>query len=70
MQNILLTPEQILSIRSHGESTYPEECCGLLLGTIAEGVKTLVEIWPAENAWSAEAENNWPEQKEIGRAHV
>ena len=63
MQNILLTPEHLLSIRSHGESTYPAECCGLLLGTIAEGVKTLVEVWPADNAWSAEAEDNWPEQK-------
>ena len=62
MSNIALTPEQILSIRSHGESAYPAECCGLLLGTIAEGVKTLVEVWPAENAWSAEAQNNWPEQ--------
>ncbi len=62
MPNIALTPKQILSIRSHGESTYPEECCGLLLGTIAEGVKTLVEVWPTENAWSAEAQDNWPEQ--------
>jgi proteasome lid subunit RPN8/RPN11 len=62
MPNIALSPEQILSIRSHGESAYPEECCGLLLGTIPDGVKTLVEVWPTENAWSAEAENNWPEQ--------
>ena len=62
MQNIALTPEQILSIRSHGESAYPEECCGLLLGTIADSVKTLVEVVPTDNAWSAEAKENWPEQ--------
>ncbi len=63
MQNIALTPEQILSIRTHAESTYPEECCGLLLGRVTGGVKTLVEVWPTDNAWSAEAEDNWPEEK-------
>ncbi len=65
MQNIALTPEQLLSIRTHGESAYPEECCGLLLGTIAESVKTVVEVVPTDNAWSAEAEENWPEQKDL-----
>ncbi|TAG02897.1 MAG: M67 family peptidase [Oscillatoriales cyanobacterium] len=48
MQNIALSPEQILSIRSHGESAYPEECCGLLLGTITDDIKTLVEVWPED----------------------
>ncbi|PSB16103.1 hypothetical protein C7B69_17980 [filamentous cyanobacterium Phorm 46] len=65
MQKIALTPEHLLSIRSHGESAYPEECCGLLLGTIAHIVKTLVEVLPTDNAWSAEAEENWPEQKDL-----
>ncbi|PSB40953.1 hypothetical protein C7B67_27365 [filamentous cyanobacterium Phorm 6] len=65
MQKIALTPEHLLSIRSHGESAYPEECCGLLLGTIAHIVKTLVEVVPTDNAWSAEAEENWPEQKDL-----
>jgi proteasome lid subunit RPN8/RPN11 len=65
MQNIALTPEQLLSIRTHGESAYPEECCGLLLGTIAHSVKTLVEVVPTDNAWSAEAEENLSEQKDL-----
>ncbi|MEG3847138.1 M67 family metallopeptidase [Microcoleus sp. herbarium19] len=63
MQNIALTPEQILSIRTHAENTYPEECCGLLLGRVSAGVKTLVEVWPADNAWSSQAQENWPEEK-------
>ena len=63
MQPIALSDSQILSIRTHAESTYPQECCGLLLGLVTGGVKTLVEVWPTQNAWTAEAEENWPEQK-------
>ncbi len=62
MQSIALSDSHILSIRTHAENTYPEECCGLLLGTIADDIKTLVEVWPADNAWSAQAQENWPEQ--------
>ena len=65
MQPIALSDSQILSMRTHAESTYPEECCGLLLGRVTAGVKTLVEVLPTDNAWSAEAEENWPEQKEL-----
>lgn len=42
-------------IRTHAESTYPEECCGLLLGQIISDTKTLLEVLPTENAWSSEA---------------
>jgi proteasome lid subunit RPN8/RPN11 len=62
MQSIALSDTHILAIRTHAESTYPEECCGLLLGQVTGDVKTLVEVWPTKNAWSAEAEDNWPEQ--------
>jgi proteasome lid subunit RPN8/RPN11 len=62
MQSIALLDSHILSIRTHAESTYPDECCGLLLGKLTGDIKTLVEVWPTKNAWSAEAENNWPEQ--------
>ena len=59
---IALSDSHLLSIRTHAESAYPEECCGLLLGRVTGGVKTLVEVLPTDNAWSAEAEENWPEQ--------
>lgn len=62
MESIALSDTHILSIRAHAESTYPEECCGLLLGQVTGDVKTLVEVWPTKNAWSAESEDNWPEQ--------
>jgi proteasome lid subunit RPN8/RPN11 len=63
MQSIALSESHILAIRTHAEKTYPEECCGLLLGQVTGDVKTLVEVWPTKNAWSAESEDNWPEQK-------
>lgn len=63
MQSIALSESHILAIRTHAETTYPEECCGLLLGQVTGNVKTLVEVWPTNNAWSTEAEDNWPEQK-------
>ena len=42
-------------IQSHAESTYPEECCGLLLGQLNGDAKTLIEVLPTENSWDAEA---------------
>ena len=29
---IVLTPEQTAAIRTHAERSYPEECCGVLIG--------------------------------------
>jgi len=42
-------------IESHAESTYPEECCGLLLGHLSGDTKTLIEILPTQNSWDEEA---------------
>jgi proteasome lid subunit RPN8/RPN11 len=37
------------SIRKHGEATYPEECGGLLLGILDNGVRVIREIARLEN---------------------
>ncbi|MBD2740046.1 M67 family metallopeptidase [Coleofasciculus sp. FACHB-1120] len=50
-----LHPHHLQAIRIHAESTYPEECCGLLLGKLAEDGKTVVEVMPTQNIWNAEA---------------
>lgn len=42
------------AIRAHAEITYPDECCGLLLGKCLDS-KTLVQVMATENAWSPEA---------------
>jgi proteasome lid subunit RPN8/RPN11 len=41
-------------MQTHAESTYPEECCGLLLGHLRGDVKTLVEVLPTQNSWGDE----------------
>jgi proteasome lid subunit RPN8/RPN11 len=48
------SPEHLQQIRLHAERTYPEECCGLLLGTIAHEGKTLLEVWATDNSWDGE----------------
>ncbi|AKG20829.1 Mov34/MPN/PAD-1 family protein [Calothrix sp. 336/3] len=54
---IIISYQHLQIIYNHGESAYPEECCGLLLGYIQEGKKTVVEVIPTKNAWQGEAEN-------------
>jgi proteasome lid subunit RPN8/RPN11 len=51
---IRVSTEQIEQICLHAEKTYPEECCGLLLGIINERDKLVVEVRPTENSWKAE----------------
>lgn len=53
-----LQSNHLRQISSHAEQTYPEECCGLLFGTIdcPTNTHTLVEVHPVANAWDAEAE--------------
>lgn len=63
MQSIALNNSHISSIRTHAENTYPEECCGLLLGRATGDVKTLVEVWPTQNAWTAEVEDDCSPEK-------
>jgi len=57
-----IDPEHLQAIFAHAERTYPEECCGLLLGQLESQVSAscenhrLVEVWATENAWSVETE--------------
>ncbi|MEH1865122.1 MAG: M67 family metallopeptidase [Nostoc sp.] len=52
---IRLSPEHLQTIRAHAETTYPEECCGIILGYLASEGKIVVEVIPTENAWNTEA---------------
>src|SRR5215813_891759 len=42
MNALAVTSEQLEAIRRHAEASYPEECCGFLLGTL-EGERTRIE---------------------------
>ena len=39
-----LSQEVYLSLRRHGEETYPHECCGVLLGTFDGGMKSVTSV--------------------------
>jgi proteasome lid subunit RPN8/RPN11 len=57
---IRLSQEHLQTIRAHAESTYPDECCGMILGYLANEGKTVVEVVPTENAWNTEAAAEFP----------
>jgi proteasome lid subunit RPN8/RPN11 len=50
-----LHSHHLQAIQTHAESTYPEECCGLLLGQRKGDAKTLIEVLATENSWDDEA---------------
>lgn len=52
---IKLNKNHLQIIKSHAESTYPEECCGIILGHLSSDSKTVVEIIPTQNAWNPQA---------------
>ena len=51
---ITLTPEARAAIAAHAESTYPDECVGLLLGRLEGRNKTVVTIHQVENRWEGQ----------------
>ena len=56
---LYLTKEHIEQIKRHGEQTYPSECGGMLIGHFAaEGVKTVDELLPMENAMNESEKHN------------
>ena len=57
---IKLTQEHLKIICAHAESTYPEECCGIIFGHLVGESKTVVEVMPTDNAWSAETATDFP----------
>ena len=50
-----LCRHHIEAIGQYGEDSYPNECCGLLLGKSHEGIKTVVEVRATQNVWNAQA---------------
>jgi proteasome lid subunit RPN8/RPN11 len=54
---IKLRKEHWQIIHTHGESTYPNECCGVILGYLLDDTKIVEEVIPTANAWSTEGDN-------------
>lgn len=49
---LVFTPTLLQQICDHARQTYPEECCGILLGCLSQGEKNLTTVLPTRNAWS------------------
>ncbi|MFN2530589.1 MAG: Mov34/MPN/PAD-1 family protein [Pyrinomonadaceae bacterium] len=53
---LFIGDNQLSEIRRHGESDYPYECCGLLIGSFgSDGRKTVFEAYAISNAREEEA---------------
>jgi proteasome lid subunit RPN8/RPN11 len=59
---IRLNQEHLQTIRTHAESTYPDECCGIIFGYLDSKGKTVVEVMPTENVWNTEAAADFPDE--------
>lgn len=46
---MVVSPEVLQIIRSHAEATYPEECCGFLLGHVLDDENHVRGLHEAEN---------------------
>jgi proteasome lid subunit RPN8/RPN11 len=51
-----LTSDHAAMLFDHAQQTYPDECCGLLIGiTTPDGQRSLLEVIPTRNAWDMDA---------------
>ncbi|HEY1341252.1 MAG TPA: Mov34/MPN/PAD-1 family protein, partial [Bryobacteraceae bacterium] len=48
---IRIEPAPWAAMVAHARQTYPNECCGAMLGSNDAGEKTVVEALPLENAF-------------------
>lgn len=69
---IQLLATHLQDICQHAESTYPEECCGILLGYLTDndlalacpsGQKTVAEVVLTQNAWNRDTAVDFSEAK-------
>jgi len=55
-----LAQSAYVSLRQHGEETYPHECCGVLLGRFDDdGTKTVVRVAPCGNTRADSPHNRY-----------
>jgi len=71
---IAINDEQLAQMRAHGERDYPYECCGLMLGKLEGGRKTVLETYAISNAREEAAKRNRflirPEELMRGEKHA
>jgi proteasome lid subunit RPN8/RPN11 len=70
-----LTAEHLNTIFQHAEQTYPEECCGLLLGNLSpqsssSSDKTVAELWQTSNDWKEGVESSLADPSSASGHHL
>ena len=50
--NFTIAPDHLATIHRHLELTYPQEGCGLMLGTIDQGIPQIHHVIPTTNVWN------------------
>jgi proteasome lid subunit RPN8/RPN11 len=64
-----LSAEHLQAIAAHAERTYPEECCGLMLGKVTTEGKLLTEVRAIANTWSSEAMADFATELPLNKTH-
>jgi proteasome lid subunit RPN8/RPN11 len=59
MSTLLIAKAVLDAIRAHGEETYPNECCGALLGTASVDGWLVLQAVPAGNTRTDSAHNRY-----------
>ena len=49
MSRLVIKPSDLEAIGRHGEATFPEECCGFLIGRAAGDTTTVERLLPVDN---------------------
>jgi proteasome lid subunit RPN8/RPN11 len=47
--SLRIASQLVEAIRAQGRASYPQECCGLLLGRAGDGAKSAVDLRPMRN---------------------
>jgi proteasome lid subunit RPN8/RPN11 len=58
MNRLLIEPGDLETIHRHAESSYPEECCGFLIGRAAGDATAVERVLPAGNQREDESRHN------------
>jgi proteasome lid subunit RPN8/RPN11 len=57
---MLQIPESVyLQLRQHGEAAYPNECCGILTGSLREDTKLVAAAVPVTNATTGNTRDHY-----------
>ena len=59
---LTLSAANLAALRTHGEETYPHECCGILLGHQGQGesqTNEVVDLLPVDNTRTDSAHNRY-----------